>query len=118
MRTKLFFDNVDAAIIQTSEALQIDQRVQWELILEKTGTDGDPIIYLEQAFNGGGCLPEPTDWFKIANKCNETGAFLIDDSPFSIEKNSLKGNWIRISLDPNGNTTGTIKALFSYKTFV
>ncbi len=118
MRTKLLFDDVDGSVTQVSEVVHIDQRVQWELIIDKIGTDGNPFIYLEQAFNGGGRIPEPTDWYIIGNKCDNTGAFLIDDTPFSIEKSSLKGNWFRIRLEPNDNTTGTVKALFGYKTFI
>ena len=119
MRTKLLLNNADASVNQTSDPVQLDQRVEWLLEMVKTGTDGNPKVYIEQGFNHGGMYnpAPPTDWFVIANKCLATGEFIIDDSPYSIESRNLKGNWFRMRLEPNGTTTGTLNALFAYKTF-
>ena len=117
MRTEILFSNIDASQPATSGTVHIDQRVQWHLTVEKTGTDGDPNVFIEQAFNGGGQLPQPSDWYPLPNVCEAGGGFAIDDTIVGIEKNSLKGNWFRIRVEPNGTTTGTLDALFAYKTF-
>ena len=111
-------DSVDASQSHTSQAVQIDKRAIWKLIIDKAGTDGNPNLFIEEAYNGGGCLTPPTDYYLLPNKCNDLDYFPLDDSPVTIEKDKLSGNYLRVRIEPNGTTTGTVKVLLAYKTFV
>ncbi len=117
MRNELLLDSVDASVQQISEPVNLERRTDWELTVESNGLDGTPNLFIEKGFNRGDCHPLPTEWFPLANKCDNSGAFLIDDDLVQIEKTGFTANWFRVRLEPNGNTTGNVKATFHYKDY-
>lgn len=117
MRTKLLFDNVDAGVQQISNATSLDQRTWWKLRIDDSGLDGTPQLFIEEAYTGGECLPTPSDWTIICNPLNANDYFPIDDDEITIEKKDIKGNWIRVRMEADDNTTGTVTILLAYKTF-
>ena len=117
MRNEVLFSSVDASTNQTSSNINFDKRAQWILTIEKTGTDGDPKIIIERNFSSGKCVAPTGSWFALKNSCENSFDFIIDDTPYVIRDNIFYGNWYRIRLEPNGNTTGTVTATLSYKDY-
>ena len=117
MRTQLLFDDVDASSIQTSSSVSMDKRTNWDLIVTTSGTNGAPRLILEVAYTGGKCLPLPTDWFAVENTKDCTFVFDIDTTPTIIKKKEQTANWLRVRLEPNGVTTGTLKAFLAIKDY-
>jgi len=118
MRTENLLNDVDAGVQQISANKCIDcgQRAEWILVVDSTGLDGTPELFIEQGFTSS-CNVSPTKWVIIPNKCEVNSFFPIDDTQIVIEKSDLKGNFFRIRIEPNDNTTGIISATWSYKTF-
>ena len=118
MRNVTFLNNVTAAISHVSVAINLDQRTEWKLRIDSSGLDGTPQLFIEEGFTGGKCITPPSEWFVICNPCNDTGVYFpIDDDIITIEKNSIKGNWMRVRVEANDNTTGNITVKLGYKTF-
>ena len=117
MRNILLLDGVDASIQQISSNVNLDRRTEWILLIDSIDLDGTPQLFIEQGFTKGECSPNPTKWYVVANKCDSTGEILIDDSEIQVESNYFKGNWFRVRVEANGNTTGTITVQLSYKDF-
>lgn len=115
MRTHTFFDDVDATVSQTSAAFEVPcgQDMRFLLEITKAGTDGDPKLFIEQRIDEAGV------WLTIDDEDTlEDGFFLLDASPLSVKDSYFMGAWMRLRLDPNGNTTGTVKVRMGYKTKV
>jgi hypothetical protein len=113
MRTKLLFNNVDASSSQTSEVIIPDcgQDMRWLLQITTSGTDGTPHIYVEESIDG-------TIWTPMDDTATWAHYFAIDESPYPIKDSYFMGYQLRIRLEPNDNTTGTLSALIGYKTKV
>lgn len=117
MRNFTFLDGVDASVQQISTELNQDQRVQWKITITNSGLDGTPQLFIEEGFTGGNCITPPSEWFVVCNPFETFNYFPIDDSPITIEKKDFKGNWMRVRVEANDNTTGTITVKVGYKTF-
>jgi len=111
MRTHTFFDNVDATINQTSTPYVIEcgQDMRWLLEIVKTGTDGNPKLYIDVDVDGNYMSLEDIDGSK-------KDYFLIDQTPYGIQDSYFMGKSMRLRLEPNGNTTGTMTINASIKT--
>ena len=117
MRNVTLLDNVDASVQQISVEENLDKRTDWNLIVESSGLDGQPQLFIEKGFTGGKCISPPSEWFVVASKCRSTGIFLINDPLIQIEKTGFTANWFRVRVEPNGNTTGNITAKLHYKDY-
>ena len=117
MRNTTLLDNADASTQQISTSVNLDQRAQWKLVINSAGLDGTPQLFIEEGYTGSKCITPPTEWVVVCNPCLEDDYFPIDDTVISIEKKDFKGNWYRIRVEANDNTTGTITAKLHYKTF-
>jgi len=112
MRTELLLDNVDASVQQIG-AYQVDcgQDMRWLMTIKSTGLEGTPKIYVEESNNN-------TDWTALDN--NDPGGildyFLMDDPLIMIRDSYFMGKSIRIRVEPEDNTTGTIHADLVAKT--
>jgi hypothetical protein len=116
MRTQVLFDTVDASSNQTSDNVNMDKRTDWDLVVTADSLDAIPRIIIEMAYTGGGCLPEPSDWYPVEN-CNGNEFFGLTSPPLIVHKSGFTPNWYRIRLEPNGNTTGTVTAILGYKDY-
>tara|TARA_R110001632_G_C11291678_1_gene412906 strand:- start:192 stop:545 length:354 start_codon:yes stop_codon:yes gene_type:complete len=116
MRTPTILNNSDASIQIISEYINFDQRAAWKLFIESIGLDGIPKLFIQEATTKSDCTP-PIDWTIYKNNCSVDGSYNLNDILVTIEKNDFKSNWFRVLIEPNGNTTGTISARVSYKTF-
>jgi hypothetical protein len=102
MRTEILLNNVDASTQQIG-AYQIDCG---------QGLDGIPQLFLEESSNN-------IDWIAIDNNdCSEgvINYFPLDDPLIHIRDSFFMGKSIRVRVEPNGNTTGTIYAELVVKT--
>ena len=106
-----FWINEDATIasISTVFIVPCNQDMRFIIQFVKTGTNGDPRIYLEESIDG-------TVWTSMVNPTNCESYFDINQSPQAIKDNYFMGYQMRLRLDPNGNTTGTLSAKMGYKT--
>lgn len=112
MRDYKLYENQDASISSTSIVHEIDcgQDMRWLLQIEKVGTDGTPNLYVEESILGD-------IWTPIPNYCNDEGDFFaLDDSPYAIRDSYFMGRFLRLRIEPNDNTTGTINVNFGEKT--
>ena len=116
MRTPTILNNSDASIQIISEYINFEQRASWKLFIESTGLDGIPKLFIQEASTKSDLIP-PIDWTIYKNNCSVDGSYNLNDILVTIEKNDFKSNWFRVLIEPNGNTTGTISARVSYKTF-
>ena len=112
MRTELLLDNVDASTTQIG-SYQIDcgQDMRWLLVIKKTGTDGTPRAYIEESSNN-------VDWIPLDNfeDTDILDYFPLVDTLTSIRDSYFMGKSIRVRVEPNDNTTGTIYAELVVKT--
>jgi hypothetical protein len=112
MKPVVFFENIDASTPQTSTPFVIDcgQDMRWLLVIEKNATDGNPKLFIEEDVDGV--------FVPIMNyDCDDIlDHFLIDDSPFGVRDSYFMGTSMRIRIEPNDNTTGTITAKMKVKT--
>jgi len=111
MRTEILFNNVDASIAQTSTIYVVDcgQDMRWLLKIKSTGFDGVPKIYIEESTDN-------VDWVGIVNYANSLDHWLLDDNLIHIRDSYFMGKSLRLRLDPNGNTTGTVYSELVIKT--
>jgi hypothetical protein len=99
MKPVVFFENIDASTPQTSTPFVID-----------CGQDMRPKLFIEEDVDGV--------FVPIMNyDCDDIlDHFLIDDSPFGVRDSYFMGTSMRIRIEPNDNTTGTITAKMKVKT--
>lgn len=111
MRTHTFFDNIDATVNQTSSEYVIDcgQDMRWMLEIVKNGTNGNPKLFIEAlVFN---------QWMNLEDiDGSKKDFFLINDSPFGIQDSYFMTKSMRLRLEPNGNTAGTMTIKMAVKT--
>ena len=115
MRTFTFFNAIDASSSQTSAVFTVPcgQDMRFLLEIVKAGTDGDPKLYVEQRIDSSGV------WLPLDDEDTlEDGFFLLDFSPMSIKDSYFMGEEMRLRLEPNDNTTGTVSIRMGYKTKV
>ena len=117
MRNVTLLDNVAANTQQVSDALNLERRTDWELIIESNSLDGTPQLFIERGFNAGKCNPEPSEWQVLQSGCNEAGYFPIDDSVIQILKDGFTANWFRVRVEAEDNTTGNITVTIHYKDY-
>lgn len=112
MRTEVLLNNVDASTQQIG-AYEVDcgQDMRWLLMIKKSGTDGTPRAYIEESTNN-------TDWVALDNFeiDNVLDYFPLVDPITHIRDSFFMGKSIRIRVEPNDNTTGTIYAELVVKT--
>jgi len=111
MRTLLLFDNVDAFTPATSAVLDFgEQDTRFIIQATKTGTDGNPRIIIEESIDQSvwTALEDTETW----NPYTE----IIDT--MGIKDNYFMAKYMRVRLEANGTTTGTVWAKIGYKTKV
>lgn len=113
MRTHTFFNSVDASINQTSDVFRPDCGQDFRFLLQvtKSGTDGNPKLFIEESIDG-------TVWTCLTDTDELDDSFLLDQSPIGIKDSYFMGDFMRLRIEPNGNTTGTVTAKMGYKTKV
>lgn len=111
-RTVTVFNNVDASQNHTSEVYNFDfQDARFLIQVLGTGMNGSPKIIIEESTDGNLWTPmEATDTWD--------DYFPTGNQIMGIKDNYFMGQYMRIRLEPNGNTNGTIKAVMCYKTRV
>lgn len=111
MRTETLFSAVDASVTQISSAFEPDcgQDMRWSICITSTGLDGTPQAYVEVSCDG-------VDWCALVNPVDNTNVFAVDDD-LIIRDEYLPEKQIRLRIEPNDNTTGTINAIMVYKTY-
>ena len=117
MRNVTLLNNVDASTQQISTPINLERRTDWELIIESSGLDGTPQLFIERGFNAGKENPIPTEWRVLESGCNEEGFFPIDDSIIQILKDGFTANWFRVRIEAEDNTTGNITVKLHYKDY-
>jgi hypothetical protein len=113
MRTKILFDNVSASVAHTSEHINFEQRAEWMLQVHKNGTNGNPKIIVEYSVDNDELI-----WNAIENPKTCDYFFLVDEDSIGIKSNHVQGKFLRVRLDPNGTTAGSVKVDLGYKTHV
>lgn len=117
MEIRELFTNQDASVAATSDIVSMQKRTNWDLVIDTTGLDGTPEVIIEVGYNLGKCHPDPTEWYAIENPEDCTFVFPITTTPTVIKKKEQTANWLRVRIEPNGNTTGNITALLAYKDY-
>ena len=114
MRTFVVFDNVLASVSTTVEIPlnspdeKNPQDMRFLLQCSKSGTNGNPRIIIEESIDKTiwTALEDTETWNPYTDLVDTIG---IKDSYFM-------GKYMRITLEPNATTTGTVRAIFGYKT--
>ena len=111
MRIETLLDSVSAGITQFSIPYEVDcgQDMRYLIQISKSGTDGDSQLYLEESLDGSVYTPIP-------NYEASTEFFLLDEDEVGIRDSYFMGKFIRLRIEPNGTTTGTITAKMGVKT--
>jgi len=105
-----FFDNVDATANQVSPIFDVPcfQDMRFLIQTEKAGTNGNPRIIVEESIRGA-------LWTPMENPKDCEEFFDIVKNLDSIKDNYFMGFKMRLRLEPNGNSTGTLSAHMGYK---
>lgn len=117
MRTQVVFNNVSAAspltvaipLTSPLEDTNVNtQDVRFLLQCSKSGTDGNPRIIIEESIDNNlwTALEDTETW----NPYSE----LVD--VLGIKDNYFMAKYMRIRLEPNGTTIGTVYGIIGYKT--
>jgi len=110
MRKITIFDALDASANQQEDyVIECGQDMRWLLVIEKSGTDGDPKVYIEQDVDG--VFVPVEDIFD-----GRRDFFIVNDSPYGIGDAYFYGKTFRLRSEPNGTTTGTLTAKLAVKT--
>lgn len=118
MRTQLLFDDVDASVTQTSGFVddifndgQLNQRGEFMIQVTRAGLDGTPRLFLEWSIDNNASV-----WSTIQNPETDEDYFELDDD-IGIIDDRIMAKWFRLRLEPNDNTTGTVRADIGYNTY-
>jgi hypothetical protein len=113
MRTKLFFDEVDASVNQTSAVFQIDCGQDMRFLMHVIGTDlTSPVRFIiEESFDN-------LTWSALEDTSTWEDYFTADTQLIAIKDSYFMGEYMRVKIVANGNTTGSITAKMGYKTKV
>lgn len=111
MRVEILLNNADASaqIISTAYEVDCGQDMRYLIQVTKNGTDGDPQLYLEESLDS-------TVWTPIPNYEEALQFFLLDDDEVALRDSYFMGKFIRLRIEPNGTTAGTITAKIGVKT--
>lgn len=111
MRTLTLFDNINASSPATSQDLDFqEQDARFLIQILGTGLDGSPRIVVEESI-------DKSIWSPMEDTATWNDYFDAGQQ-IAIKDNYFMGKYFRMRLVPNGNTTGTIKAIIGYKTKV
>ena len=116
MRTKKIFDAVNASTQQISDEIEIDPNFRQSLQIVKTGTDVDPELFIEISNGDGAGGSGP--WNVIQDQGPPVrDFFLLDDSPIFFPDVILDGTFkfMRLRMEANGTTTGTVTIVQAIK---
>ena len=111
MRVVDLLNNIDASLQIISVPYEPDcgQDMRYLIQITKTGTGGDPQLYLEESLDN-------VVWTCIPNYEDVTEFFLLDNDETALRDSYFMGKFIRLRIEPNGTTTGTISAKIGVKT--
>jgi hypothetical protein len=111
MRVVDLLNNIDASLQITSVNYQPDcgQDMRYLIQITKAGVDGNPQLYLEESLDN-------VVWTCIPNYEDSTQFFLLDEDEIGLRDSYFMGKFIRLRIEPNGTTTGTISAKIGVKT--
>ena len=112
MRVVNLLNNADASITQLGVyETDCGQDMRWSISVTSSGINGIPKIYIEESLDN-------TYW--SARKNNTPNGildyFLLDDIVVTIRDSYFMGKYIRIRVEPNGTTTGSVSAKLGVKT--
>jgi hypothetical protein len=111
-RTVTIFNNVDASVNQISQQFDFDfQDARFLIQILGTGLDASPKIIIEESTDGN-------LWTAMESTETWDDYFPAGNQIMGIKDNYFMGQYMRLKIEPNGNTTGTIKAVMCYKTRV
>lgn len=115
MKTKKIFDGVDASVQQISSEIEIDQNYTQSLQIVKTGTDGNPQLFVE--VSNGDAVGGSGPWVPIPDEGPpKKDFFLLNDSPILIvDINNLVFKFLRLRMEANGTITGTVTIVQAIK---
>ncbi len=105
-----FFIDVDATVSQVSPVFIVPcfQDMRFLIQTQKAGTNGTPRIIVEESVRG-------VWWTPMENPKNCEEYFDILKVEDSIKDNYFMGFQMRLRLEPNDNSTGTLSAHMGYK---
>ena len=111
MRIQTLLDDVPAQFAHISIPYEVDcgQDMRFLIQVKKTGTDGDVQLYLEESLDF-------VVWTPIPNYQDTTQFFLIDEDEVGLRDSYFMGKYLRVRLEPNGTTTGTVDVKLGTKT--
>lgn len=111
MRTEIFFTNVDASVQQISQSLLIEcgQDMRYLFQVTKSGADGNPDLFIEESLDN-------SIWTLVPNYETDNQAFPLDQDTIGLRDSYFMGKYIRLRIEPNGTTTGTVSAILGIKT--
>lgn len=107
MRTFPFYTNQDASVDSTSPIYCPDcgQDMRWMIQIVLDGLDGTPCLIVEETL-------DESIWTPIAS----FDGIELNESPCSIKDSYFMGKCMRLRIEANDNTTGTVTALLGVKT--
>lgn len=112
-RTATIFNNVDASASHTSQSFDFDkQDARFLIQLQGVGLNGAPRVIVEESVDGNlwTALEDTETWEEYFEPVNSV--------IMGIKDNYFMGQYMRLRIEPNNNTAGTIKAVMCYKTRV
>ncbi len=110
MRTITLLNNADASTTQIgSYEIDCGQDMRWLLKVKGTGLDGTPKVYVEDTTDN-------VEWLPLENSKDCTDFFLLDSEFIHIRDSYFMGKSIRVRVEPEDNTTGTLDAEIVVKT--
>ncbi len=89
----------------TSESREYLYSRDWDLIISKSGADGNPLVTLEVSHDN-------VNWFEYNNKSTDVA---IDEDYIRFVDEILPLKFMRVKVVANGVTTGTINATLYLK---
>ena len=111
----ILFSNHDASVDAPSAVRSQCLNYGWTVVIEKTGTDGNGKVLIEQS-------TDKVNWFPYIDKeiCTEDGVIenseiLLDNDHTLITDEFFHGYYFRMSYTANGTSTGTINARLNEK---
>jgi hypothetical protein len=111
MRVEEIWNNAPADIQLISIPYEVDcgQDMRWLFQIVKNGTNGDPILFIEESL-------DDNIYTLIPNYLRDDQGWLLDESEMSFRDSYFMGKWLRFRIQPNDNTTGLVSANLGIKT--
>jgi len=89
----------------TSESREYNYSRDWDMIITKSGANGNPLVTIEASHDN-------INWFEYNNKSTDVA---IDEDYIRFVDEILPLKFMRIRVQANGTTTGTIGATLYLK---